>query len=139
VIGILLAWWILPITLIAFWFRYLKRHDWIGTSFHIVLAALSAVVAIALYWSAVGTLSGKERKPFQFKTQLKDITICKLVLLGVGFMGLLSFILREPSMQSQRVFILRSIVLRTICTRANTIHRFPHGQGLKLGFHAPWN
>ena len=30
VVSILLAWWVVPFTLFAFWLRFLPRHDWLG-------------------------------------------------------------------------------------------------------------
>jgi uncharacterized protein YjbI with pentapeptide repeats len=32
-----LAWWFVPFTLLLFWLRYLTRHDWRGTAFHMGL------------------------------------------------------------------------------------------------------
>jgi len=43
VIVVVSAWWAVPATLAMFWGRYLRRHDWWGTSFHVFL--LAAVVA----------------------------------------------------------------------------------------------
>src|SRR3712207_6976509 len=31
VVTIFLAWWVVPLTLLTFWLRYLPRHDWWGT------------------------------------------------------------------------------------------------------------
>ena len=35
-ISVLLAWWVVPMTIFLFWARYLRRHEWYGTIFHIV-------------------------------------------------------------------------------------------------------
>jgi len=45
-ITIFLAWWVVPITMIAFWLRYIPRHDWIGTIFHLLLILFSVAFAI---------------------------------------------------------------------------------------------
>jgi hypothetical protein len=28
-----LAWWVVPLTKIAFWLRYIPRHEWYGSQF----------------------------------------------------------------------------------------------------------
>ena len=35
VVSILLAWWVVPFTLLAFWLRFLPRHDWWVTTLHV--------------------------------------------------------------------------------------------------------
>jgi uncharacterized protein YjbI with pentapeptide repeats len=66
-ISVLLAWWIVPLTMLLFWGRYLRRHEWIGTTFHVVLLIISLVAAVCLYRLAVATLRGAERRPFTWK------------------------------------------------------------------------
>ena len=63
-ISVLLAWWVVPITMLLFWGRYLRRHESTGTTFHVVLLVISLVAAVCLYRLAVATLRGTERKPF---------------------------------------------------------------------------
>jgi uncharacterized protein YjbI with pentapeptide repeats len=59
VVSILLAWWIVPLTLLAFWLRFLPRHDWwVGTPLHVILIALAAGFGMYSYRLAVRTLSG---------------------------------------------------------------------------------
>jgi uncharacterized protein YjbI with pentapeptide repeats len=65
-ISVLLAWWVVPITMFLFWGRYLPRHERSGTTFHVVLLAISVAAALRLYWLAVATLRGVERGPFRF-------------------------------------------------------------------------
>ena len=69
-ISVLLAWWVVPITMFLFWGRYLRRHEQIGTAFHVVLLVLSIVAAVCLYRLAVATLRGAERKGFAWKRTL---------------------------------------------------------------------
>jgi hypothetical protein len=71
-ISILLAWWVVPITLICFWARYLPRHDNVLTAFHCVLTAISIVAAIFLYRLASSTLAGTRRTPFVWSAVLKE-------------------------------------------------------------------
>ncbi|HEY2920910.1 MAG TPA: pentapeptide repeat-containing protein, partial [Candidatus Binatia bacterium] len=36
-VSLLVAWWLMPLTITLFWGRYLRRHDWTGTTLHIVV------------------------------------------------------------------------------------------------------
>jgi uncharacterized protein YjbI with pentapeptide repeats len=63
-ISVLLAWWVVPITMFLFWGRYLPRHERIGTTFHVALLAISVMAALHLYRLALATLRGAERRPF---------------------------------------------------------------------------
>jgi uncharacterized protein YjbI with pentapeptide repeats len=58
-ITIFLAWWVVPITMMAFWLRYIPRHDWYGTFFHIGLIVLSIAFAIIFYRMSTLALQGK--------------------------------------------------------------------------------
>lgn len=60
-ISILLAWWIVPVTLLLFWGRYLPRHDLFWTIVLALLLAISIVSAIRLYQLASSTLRGDPR------------------------------------------------------------------------------
>jgi uncharacterized protein YjbI with pentapeptide repeats len=60
-VSILLAWWVVPFTLLFFWLRFLPRHDWLGTSLHVVLIAGAAWFGVYSYRLAVRTLSGGAR------------------------------------------------------------------------------
>lgn len=70
-ISILLAWWVVPITLLLFWGRYLPRHDTPWTIVLAVLLAISIVSAIQLYRLAKETLAGCQRIAFTLKEALK--------------------------------------------------------------------
>ena len=71
-ISVLLAWWVVPITMFLFWGRYLRRHEPIGTTFHVVLLVISSVAAVCLYQLAVATLQGTERNKFEWKLALRS-------------------------------------------------------------------
>jgi hypothetical protein len=71
-VTIFLAWWVVPLTLLGFWFRHLPRHEWWGTGFHIALLLISVTGAIAFYRLAVRTLRGSEAKPFHVRTWWRD-------------------------------------------------------------------
>lgn len=66
-ISVLLAWWVVPITIFLFWGRYLPRHERIGTTFHVALLMISVTAALRLYRLAVSTLQGAERKAFSWR------------------------------------------------------------------------
>jgi uncharacterized protein YjbI with pentapeptide repeats len=53
---VILAWWVVPFTLALFWLRYLPRHDWVGTVWHILLITAAAAASHLTYRLAVRTL-----------------------------------------------------------------------------------
>jgi uncharacterized protein YjbI with pentapeptide repeats len=57
-VSISLAWWVVPFTLLAFWLRYIPRHDWWGTGLHVALIAIAVGFGVHSYRLAVRTLSG---------------------------------------------------------------------------------
>lgn len=91
-LSILLAWWIVPITLFVFWARFLTRHDWLGTGVHIALLAITVTFAWISYRLARATLRDAPRKPFHWKEAWQDWRIFKrfagivvMWVVGVGF------------------------------------------------------
>ncbi len=71
-VTILLAWWIVPLTLIGFWLRYLPRHEWGGTWIHVGLIVASVAAAVIFYRSAARTLRGTAPHSFQWKISWQD-------------------------------------------------------------------
>jgi uncharacterized protein YjbI with pentapeptide repeats len=71
-ISLLLAWWVVPVSLLLFWERYLRRHDFHWTAWQAVLLAFSSTVAVLLYRLAGAALRGAERRPFSWKGALKS-------------------------------------------------------------------
>lgn len=61
-VSIFLAWWVVPLTLLGFWFRYLTRQDWPGTIFHIVCIVLATSFALFTYILAQRTLQHFNKK-----------------------------------------------------------------------------
>jgi uncharacterized protein YjbI with pentapeptide repeats len=59
-LSILLAWWVVPVTLVFFWLRFLPRHDWPVTWLHVVLIAIAAWFGVDSYRLAVRTLRGEK-------------------------------------------------------------------------------
>jgi uncharacterized protein YjbI with pentapeptide repeats len=61
-IAILSAWWVTPATLLLFWGRYLRRHEWGGTVLHVVLLGMTLAAAVLLYRIAGATLQRSVRR-----------------------------------------------------------------------------
>ena len=58
-LSLLLGWWILPLTFVLFWERYLSRHQLVGTTVHVVLLALAIFVALTFHAAMQETLVGE--------------------------------------------------------------------------------
>ncbi len=67
-ISVLLAWWLVPVTLLLFWARYLPRHDYWGTGFHTATLAISITAAVFWHRLSGETLRGRERRPFVWQS-----------------------------------------------------------------------
>ena len=61
-LSLLLAWWVVPLTVAWFWFRYLARHDWLGTGMHIALMTVTIWAGVASYKLAVATLRADKKE-----------------------------------------------------------------------------
>lgn len=93
IFSIFIAWWVVPITIVFFWLRFLPRHDWFVTLLHILLLLISLVFGIFFYRLCSSTLQGKEKVVFRFVTFLKDrrffnglsITIVGIALSLISF------------------------------------------------------
>jgi uncharacterized protein YjbI with pentapeptide repeats len=55
-IAIGLAWWLMPVTVLVFWVRYIRAHDLIGTAFHSAVFGLSVAIGWSFYKIARRTL-----------------------------------------------------------------------------------
>jgi len=72
IVTVLVVWCVVPITLAAFLFTYLVKHDPIGTGLHLVLLSLSVWMSVAFYKNATATMQGKKRNPFKLKEWRSD-------------------------------------------------------------------
>jgi uncharacterized protein YjbI with pentapeptide repeats len=95
-IVILLTWWLLPGTMIWFWLRYLKRHDWTVTGFHIITAALAVGFSVFFYRLARRTL----RRMTLSGTGVILRTILFIILIGV--LVLFSYSIQESPLLMER-------------------------------------
>jgi kumamolisin len=69
--SVFLTWWVVPLTLLMFWGRYLVRHEPAGTLFQLFACAASVSSAIFLYRLASRTLRGVEPRPFQWRSDIR--------------------------------------------------------------------
>ena len=93
-ISIALAYWIVPLTILLVWGRYLVRNEWAGTAVHISLLVIGAVSAIMFHGLAGETLEGKQRKPFEWNktlTRMKTRSVPILVVVIGGLFWILSY------------------------------------------------
>jgi len=85
-ISVLIAWWLGPLTVLLFWGRYLRRHDWPGTVALVMLLAASIGAAIIFHSLAAATLRGQAGKTPPGKRAWKEAKSYKRVawVLGAG-------------------------------------------------------
>ncbi len=91
-IAIFLTWWLVPLTILFLWGRFLTRHDWPITALHIVLFGLTAWVGITFYELAKATLRGDDFSGFSWKPFLKQVIGYqhKVVQIALGIIFVLS-------------------------------------------------
>jgi uncharacterized protein YjbI with pentapeptide repeats len=70
--SVFMTWWVVPLTLLLFWNRYLDRQDFWGTLFHSVACGIAVSSAIFLYRLARNTLRGAARAPFSWTSVLSS-------------------------------------------------------------------
>ena len=58
-LAIFLAWWLVPLTLLALWARYLPAHYWLGTTWLVALIGVTALFGRHRYRLARATLRGE--------------------------------------------------------------------------------
>lgn len=92
-LSVLLAWWVVPFTLFIFWGRFLRRHDWLGSSLHITLLAGSIGFGVVSYRLARATLRGVPRKSFAWRKAVSDVRTYKRAAgcVGVLIVGLILY------------------------------------------------
>ena len=88
-VSVFLTWWVVPLTLLLFWNRYLDRQEFVGTVFHSVICGIAVASAIFLYRVACKALSGTQRMPLSRSDGLRSFTAgaavaCALTALAAG-------------------------------------------------------
>jgi len=93
-ISIVLAYWIVPVTLLLFWARYLTVHDIRGTVLHVLLTATAAGLALhattKLGRPDEDWISGKRRWLGNLVRTLRKVNILKVAGWTAGVLLLLS-------------------------------------------------
>jgi uncharacterized protein YjbI with pentapeptide repeats len=92
-ISVLLAWWVVPITMFLFWGRYLRRHEWYGTIFHVVTLTVAIVGAWSLTRLIAATLRRTGRPPFNWKSTFTSRRLYQAIVVtvaGLAFFGAVS-------------------------------------------------
>ena len=87
-ISILLAWWVVPFTFFLLWIRYVPRHDWVGTSLHVGVLAVSITAALFLHRLAAKTLRGEKTSSLSWKEKVKSLPAYQHASLRLGILGL---------------------------------------------------
>ena len=93
-VSLLIGWWLMPLTIVLFWARYLRRHDWIGSALHIVVLTGAIAAGVMLYRLAAATLRGQRRNraPMKHLFALRGTYVRALyIALLAGVIATLSF------------------------------------------------
>ncbi|MCZ6589016.1 MAG: pentapeptide repeat-containing protein [Alphaproteobacteria bacterium] len=87
IVSIIFAWWIVPLTLFLFWLRYLPKHDWFATFFHIFILAVSIGFGLLTFLSASAILRGDNVNPFRVTdgwTRQRIYPVVAFLLAGIA-------------------------------------------------------
>ena len=86
--SILLGWGLVPMTILILWSRYLRGHDSVGTTIHVLMIAASAAAGTGFLSLAATTLKGAEKRPFLWRKAWGD---ARARSYGAGFAALILF------------------------------------------------
>lgn len=89
-ISILLAWGLVPITLLLFWGRYLVRRDKIWSSILGILLLISIVFGFQLYRLARNTMRGINRDTFAWRG--RRLRYSGLLIASAGLLSMVAFV-----------------------------------------------
>lgn len=92
-IAVVLAWGMVPLTLVFVWGRYLRAHDWWVTGLHVGLLAGAVGLGMGFQKLAIATLRGAEQRPLSWRrawsgAQGKSLVAAAataIVFLGLAF------------------------------------------------------
>jgi kumamolisin len=119
-VSVFLTWWVVPVTVLLFWNRYLDRQDFIGTIFHSVTCGVAVSSAIFLYRVAGKALSGAPRMARSRSDVLPSLSAgagvaCILTALAAGAIwGIRSGSLRDnywPDQTGVRSWVPKAMAL----------------------------
>ncbi len=91
--SMLLAWGLVPLTIVILWGRYLRGHEVLGTSLHVILIAATVAAGAGFLHLAASTLRGSEKRPFLWAKAWGDARTRSLVagLVALVFFATLSY------------------------------------------------
>jgi len=84
-LGVILVWWLVPLTLVWLWFIYLVRHDWTLTWMHIGVAGLGLSLALFFQRLARRTLRTRRLKGWGFFPRLLSLVVIGAALYGLSY------------------------------------------------------
>jgi hypothetical protein len=58
-LAVFLAWWLVPLTLLVLWIRYLPAHGWLGTTWLVLLIGVTTLIGRHTFLLAEATLGGE--------------------------------------------------------------------------------
>jgi hypothetical protein len=104
-LSILLAWWVVPMTLFVFWGRFLPRHD-PAIFLHAGLLAASLGGGWMSYRLARATLRGGPHKPFVWGQAWKDVRTFKRIagVSGTFVFGLILCFISVVAIEGVRIY-----------------------------------
>jgi len=83
----LVTWWVVPFTLACFAYRYLPRHEPVGTAFLLVITVVAAWLAISYDRNAAAVLQGVKLPAFKRKRTWKGwCVVAMLLVVGVALL-----------------------------------------------------
>jgi uncharacterized protein YjbI with pentapeptide repeats len=85
-ICIALGWWLVPITLLFFWARYLPRHDWVVTILHITLVVVAIGFAVLFQSLARTVLRGRTIR--RYKHGAVALVLACVTCVGLSFLSI---------------------------------------------------
>ena len=100
------AWWAVPLTLSLLWGRYLRRHEWGGTTLHVFLLGAGVAGAVLFHSVAKATFarSGRSqmlRSPWRWSCAI----VLVAVPVGVLSLGAIEGLSRNPAFGSPRTWV----------------------------------
>ena len=79
------AWWVVPITILGLWGRFLTRQDLYGTSWHVAFELATIAVGLVFYSLAKATLSGVRPNPPSYQVRIARWAGVLVLVAGFGY------------------------------------------------------
>jgi uncharacterized protein YjbI with pentapeptide repeats len=124
-ISVLLAWGLVPLTLLFLWGRYLPGHDWQVTMLHVVLLSAAIGAGAGFLRLAAATLRGSELRPTWRAKAWKDARI-RTFLVTAGLAAALTLLSYGAIEGANPRLVRKEIVPPTGRWRLDPRHWVPH-------------